>query len=222
MIDYTKIEFVLSAFKQAQCPSSRYPEIAFAGRSNVGKSSLINRLVNRRNLVKVSARPGKTQSLNYFLVDQALYLVDLPGYGYAKVPMAMKNDWQTLIPAYLTSRKQLCCVVVIVDLRHEAKATDQELISWLKSSDIPILVVYTKADKLTKSLVERQARALDVGLGLFANERLVFSAKTGEGKEELGTILAAFIARGRMAEAFVEGAPSPEPSSLVEVAGEGT
>ena len=198
MIDYTKIEFVLSAFKQTQCPPALYPEIAFAGRSNVGKSSLINRLVNRRNLVKVSARPGKTQSLNYFLVDQALYLVDLPGYGYAKVPMAMKIDWQSLIPAYLTGRKKLCCVVVIVDLRHEAKASDRELISWMKSEDLPLLVVYTKADKLTKSLVARQARELDSGLGLFANERLIFSAKSGEGKEELGTTLATFIERAQL------------------------
>lgn len=197
MIDYTKIEFVLSAFKQAQCPPPLYPEIAFAGRSNVGKSSLINRLVNRRKLVKVSARPGKTQSLNYFVVDKALYLVDLPGYGYAKVPMAMKNDWQVLIPAYLTHRRKLCCVVVIVDLRHEAKAQDQELIAWLKESAIPVLVVYTKADKLSRTEVAKQTKSLDIGLGLRESERLVFSAKTGEGKAELMTVLGTYIAQSQ-------------------------
>ena len=173
--------FVTSAFNNSQLPAPDYPEIAFAGRSNVGKSSLINRLVNRRGLVKVSARPGKTQSLNYFLAGEALYLVDLPGYGYAKVPRRVLNDWQGMITSYLEKRETLRCVVVIVDLRHEAKAQDRELIAWLQDQQRPLLLVYTKADKLSRNEQAKQARILDAGFNVGASQRVIFSAKSGEG-----------------------------------------
>lgn len=180
-----QVNFVTSAFNNSQLPAPDYPEIAFAGRSNVGKSSLINRLVNRRALVKVSSRPGKTQSLNYFLAGEALYLVDLPGYGYAKVPRRVLNDWQGMITSYLEKRETLRCVVVIVDLRHEAKEQDRELVAWLQDQHRPLLLVYTKADKLSRNEQTRQARILDAGFNVTPAERVIFSAKSGEGLVQL-------------------------------------
>ncbi|MEN8256914.1 MAG: ribosome biogenesis GTP-binding protein YihA/YsxC [Thermodesulfobacteriota bacterium] len=189
-----QVSFVKSVYKTAHLPAPDLPELAFAGRSNVGKSSLINKLINRRNLVKVSSRPGKTQALNYFLASDQVYLVDLPGYGYAKVPRKLKNDWQGLISSYLTSRSSLYCVVVIIDIRHELKALDLELVTWLRSEGIPHLVVYTKIDKLKRSQQQRQAALLDSGLGIRAEERVLFSAKNGEGKENLISMLDQFLA----------------------------
>lgn len=185
--------FVDSVYKAARLPLAQYPEIAFAGRSNVGKSSLVNKLINRRKLVKVSSRPGKTQALNFFLASDEVYLVDLPGYGYAKVPRKLKNDWQGLIASYLTSRDPLHCVVVIIDIRHAAKPQDRELVSWLQQERLPFVVVYTKIDKLKRGQQAKQAKILDAGFGLKPAERLLFSAKTGEGKEKLITMLDQFL-----------------------------
>jgi GTP-binding protein len=193
VITYNQVEFLISAYALKQLPPPDYPEIAFAGRSNVGKSSLMNRLLNRKNLVKVSAKPGKTQSLNYFVVDKALYLVDLPGYGYAKVPMAVKGLWQGLISDYIEGRKSLCCVVVILDIRHPLKDLDLELITWLKQIGMPYLPVYTKLDKITRGQRMQHAGALDAGLGVTPGERLLFSSLTGEGRDELIARLQGFM-----------------------------
>lgn len=192
-IDYTRVEFLKSAYQRAHLPEGDLPEIAFAGRSNVGKSSLINRLVNRKGLVKVSALPGKTQSLNFFLADGRIHLVDLPGYGYARVSKKLKDDWQKLITDYLETRENLRCVVVIIDIRHELKATDRELVTWLRGKDIPFLPVYTKIDKLTRNELAKQAAMLDAGLFLAAEDRTLFSAKTGEGRDALVEKLDRFI-----------------------------
>ena len=181
----TNVVFVESVYKTSQLPVSDLPEIAFAGRSNVGKSSLMNRLVNRKNLVKVSAKPGKTQSLNFFLVNGMLHLVDLPGYGYAKVPKSMQNAWQGLIADYLETRENLCCVVVIVDIRHALKQQDRELVNWLVIKKIPHILVYTKADKLSSNQCRKQSSLLDSALGITPQDRIIFSAKTGVGKETL-------------------------------------
>ncbi|MFO7605301.1 MAG: ribosome biogenesis GTP-binding protein YihA/YsxC [Desulfurivibrionaceae bacterium] len=180
-----RVEFITSVFNTSQLPAPDYPEIAFAGRSNVGKSSLINKLINRRGLVKVSAQPGKTQSLNFFLVEESMYLVDLPGYGFAKVPRKVKNDWQGLITSYLEKRENLRCVVVIVDMRHNAKDQDLELVAWLRMMALPLLLVYTKADKLSGNQRGKLAAALDREFGANRAERVIFSAKTGEGMDEL-------------------------------------
>ena len=187
------VSFVKSVYSLSQLPDPLYPEIAFAGRSNVGKSSLINRLVDRRNLVKVSSKPGKTQSINFFIVDESYYLVDLPGYGYAKVPKKMQEQWQDLISDYLKSRETLRCVVVILDLRHPLKASDRDLIHWLQSNGIRFLPVYTKMDKLSKNQQMKQAALLDAGLGIKSSERVLFSAKSGEGKDILRDTLDHFI-----------------------------
>jgi GTP-binding protein len=181
----SSVRFVTSAFSDKQLPDDELPEVAFAGRSNVGKSSLINRLVKRRNLVKVSARPGKTQALNFFLVNEAVYFVDLPGYGFARVPKKMQQEWQGLITGYLETRQCLRCVVVIIDIRHAMKVQDLELLGWLRSKNIPFLVVYTKIDKLSRNQCARQASLLDSSLQIRKDDRFLFSSKTGEGKENL-------------------------------------
>ena len=190
---FSQVEFVISAHAMAQLPDNGLAEIAFAGRSNVGKSSLINCLIGRKSLVKVSARPGKTQSLNYFLADNSFYLVDLPGYGYAKVPQQMKAQWQTLITTYLEKRGTLRCVVVIVDLRHELKVLDADLVNWLRSQDIPMLLVYTKADKLSRNKAIQQAKILDQGFLISATDRVLFSALSGQGRDELEGKLATLL-----------------------------
>jgi GTP-binding protein len=191
-MNFVDIQFLLSVHSLSQLPPPSLPEIAFAGRSNVGKSSLMNTLVGRKSLVKVSGRPGKTQGLNFFEVADKVYLVDLPGYGYAKVAKGMQDNWQALITAYLESRKTLCCVVVILDLRHEAKEYDTQLLGWLRERNIPFLPVYTKMDKLSGNERVKNARILDAGHAIDAKQRILFSAVTGQGKDELERALASF------------------------------
>jgi GTP-binding protein len=190
---FADVSFLTSVFSLKQLPAPELPEIAFAGRSNVGKSSLINRLIKRKNLVKTSTRPGKTQSLNFFSVDDSLYLVDLPGYGYAKVPKKMKDSWQSLITGYLETRETLKCVIVIIDLRHSLKVSDLQLADWLRSSGVPLLIVYTKIDKLSANERHKHAAALDAGLGILKEKRVLFSAKTGEGREKILQVLDSFL-----------------------------
>ena len=191
--NFTDVSFLISVFDLKQLPIPDMPEIAFAGRSNVGKSSLINQLIKRKNLVKTSGKPGKTQSLNFFLLDNSLYLVDLPGYGYAKVSKKMQASWQTLITGYLESRENLKCVIVIVDLRHAMKIVDLQLVDWLRSRGVPFLLVYTKADKLSANQRSKNGAILDAGFGVLTSERLLFSAKTGMGRDSLIQSLDSFL-----------------------------
>lgn len=192
MINFTQVKFLDSVYSLKKLPEPIYPEIAFAGRSNVGKSSLINTLVGRKNLVKISSKPGKTQSLNFFEVDGGLFLVDLPGYGFARVAQNIRAAWEQLITNYLESRETLACVVVIIDLRHELKRQDRELIDWLKFNGLVSLPVYTKADKMSKNKQLKNATALDAALTIRPEERLLFSSKTGQGREELRNRLALY------------------------------
>jgi GTP-binding protein len=194
-MNFEKVSFIQSVFSLKSLPDVLYPEIAFAGRSNVGKSSLINRLVNRRNLVKTSSRPGKTQSLNYFVVDDSLYLVDLPGYGFARVSRDVQSSWQRLITGYLENRESLACVVVIVDIRHELKEYDRSLVEWLRHLAIEYLLVYTKADKLSGNKQQQNAAILDAGLTVTPGQRILFSAKTGQGCELIKSRLASYVQR---------------------------
>lgn len=192
-MDFSRIEFLLSVHKLQQLPASELPEIAFAGRSNVGKSSLINTLTGRKALVKVSSKPGKTQGLNYFNVDDRFFLVDLPGYGYAKVPKGMQNAWESLISSYLKRRETLRCVVVIIDIRHEPKQMDTQLLQFLRDSGVPSLPVYTKVDKVSGNARNRNASRLDAGHGIRPADRILFSARSGQGRTEVMAALEKYI-----------------------------
>jgi len=192
-MNFDNVRFVQSVHSAKSLPEPLYPEIAFAGRSNVGKSSLINRLVNRKNLVKTSSKPGKTQSLNYFLVDEKLYLVDLPGYGFAQVSKKMRQHWDRLITGYLENRQSLVCVVVIVDVRHRLKEHDRALVEWLRHHGIEFLLIYTKADKLTGNRLRQNAELLDTALAVTPVRRILFSAQSGLGCEELQSALASYL-----------------------------
>jgi GTP-binding protein len=174
-------EFITSAVKPSQYPPADLPEIAFAGRSNVGKSSLINKLVNRRRLVKTSSTPGRTQLINFFLINQRLRFVDLPGYGYAKVPAGVRRQWGAMIETYLTRRPCLRGLVLIVDIRRTPGRQEDDLLHWLDHHGIACRVVATKADKLSRNKQIRPLRAVAARLGI-ANEALtLFSAKSGLG-----------------------------------------
>jgi len=175
-------EFVTSAVKPDQYPEARYPEVAFAGRSNVGKSSLINALVNRRRLVKTSSTPGRTQLINFFSVNDSLCLVDLPGYGYAKVPVAVRRKWGPMIETYLKGRETLAAVVLIMDIRRIPGVEEQNFIAWLKRYHRTPIPVLTKADKLSKTRQKKQQQTIGAALNVEASSLILFSAKTRLGE----------------------------------------
>ena len=147
-------EFVMSNSDVAKCPKNRLPEYAFIGRSNVGKSSLINMLTGRKSLAKTSGKPGKTQLINHFLINKNWYLVDLPGYGYAKVSKRAKNTFQKFITQYFSLREQLVSAFVLVDIRHDPQPIDLEFMQWLGENNIPFSIIFTKADKLKPKAIE--------------------------------------------------------------------
>jgi GTP-binding protein len=182
-------EFVTSAVKPDQYPPPQYPEVAFAGRSNVGKSSLINKLVNRKRLVKTSATPGRTQLINFFCVNGALSLVDLPGYGYAKVPAAVKRRWGPMVESYIAKRTSLKAVVLLMDLRRTPRVEEFNLMDWLHYHKVPTILVLTKADKLSKTKQQRQRRAAAEILGVDMEDLLLFSAMSGLGKGALWELI---------------------------------
>lgn len=187
-------EFLASAVSPTQYPRHFLPEVAFAGRSNVGKSSLINTLVHRRDLVKTSATPGKTQALNFFLINQRFLLVDLPGYGYAKVPRSVQARWRPMVETYLQQRHTLRAVVHIVDLRHPPTEQDQQLRDWLQQHGMTIITVATKADKIKSG--QRAGHVQDVcrQLAMTTDEPLLlFSARSREGRFQLWRQLEPFL-----------------------------
>ena len=143
----SKVEFVTSAASVSKCPAPDKPEFAFIGRSNVGKSSLINMLVQRKNLARISSTPGKTQLINHFVVNDEWYLVDLPGYGYAKISQSMRKSWETMIHDYIKHRENLVCVFVLLDSRHPLQTNDNDFMKWLGSKQIPFIRIFTKMDK---------------------------------------------------------------------------
>ncbi len=182
----TSAEFVKSAVWPPQYPPAVLPEIAFVGRSNVGKSSLINTLVSRKNLAKTSNTPGRTQLINFFIVNESISFVDLPGYGFAKVSQFVKKDWGDMIEAYLRERQNLALVIFILDIRRDPSQDDLSLRDWLQYYRIPYLYVLTKTDKLSNNQVIGRQRIIERSLAAVKhNEIILFSAKTQKGKEQL-------------------------------------
>lgn len=178
-------EFVKSAVKPSQYPSAELPEIAFAGRSNVGKSSLINTILNRKRLVKTSRTPGRTQLINFFEINKAFTFVDLPGYGYAKVPASVKKSWGPMVETYLSTRKTLKGVVLIMDIRREQGQQELDFIEWLDYYSIPSILTLTKADKLSKTKQIKQHLSIAKDLCVDNNDLILFSAKTRLGKDSV-------------------------------------
>jgi GTP-binding protein len=181
-----EIAFIKSAFRQTHYPPPDKPEIAFAGRSNVGKSSLINVLVNRKKIARTSSTPGRTQAINFFSVADRFYMVDLPGYGFARVPLRIKSTWGTMVETYLRNRPNLKAVVVILDIRRDLSGDDERLLEWLNHFGIQALLVLTKADKVSRSQAASRSRLLRDQLDGFSTDRpTLFSAKTKEGRKEI-------------------------------------
>lgn len=176
-------EFMKSAVKPDQYPNTAFPEIAFAGRSNVGKSSLINTLLNRKRLVKTSSTPGRTRLLNFFLVNQMFVLVDLPGFGYAKVPKAVQKAWKPMVETYLASRHQLKGVVLLMDIRRTPGQEEINLLARLVFMEIPPLLILTKSDKFSKMKQRQQQKRIAARLDVPERELILFSSKTRLGFE---------------------------------------
>jgi len=182
-------EFIKSAVEPFHYPDDSLPEVAFVGRSNVGKSSLINTLVNRKRLAKTSNTPGRTQLVNFFVINKSLSFVDLPGYGYAKVPLSVKRGWGRMVEGYLEGRENLRLVVMILDIRREPSAEDNQLIGWLRSNNITVVFVLTKVDKYSRGQVNISRRKISEQLGVPYNELVPFSAKTRYGKDDLWRVI---------------------------------
>jgi len=187
-MEIKEAQFIVSNTDVAKCPAADRPEYAFIGRSNVGKSSLINMLTNKRSLAKTSGRPGKTQLINHFLINKEWYLVDLPGYGYAKVPKAERLKWEKFLKKYILKRENLYCLFVLIDARHEAQQVDLDFMEWLGISGIPFSIIFTKSDKLKPEELDANLEAYEEKMfetwetmpGYFAS-----SAETGFGKDEI-------------------------------------
>lgn len=190
----TSAHFLKSVYNRSQLPADLRPEVAFVGRSNVGKSSFINTLLGRKKLAQISKHPGRTQSINFYLVNDVFYFVDLPGYGYARVPVSVKKQWKGLIEGYLGQRPTLKAVMAIFDIRRIPGAEDLSLLSWFESQQIPFIIVLSKADKLSANKRREQLVQISQLLPVKADEIILFSATTGEGKEAVWKRLGELIA----------------------------
>jgi GTP-binding protein len=188
----TSAEFLKSAFKEADWPRDSQPEIAFLGRSNVGKSSVINSMLGVRNLARTSSTPGRTQSLNFFSINQQFRFVDLPGFGYARVPKNIKATWGEMVTSYLANRRQLVLSIHLVDSRHEPTKQDLQLHEWLEQSAKPRLIVATKSDKLSNNELRKSLEHIKRVLN--DNRVVAYSAKTGRGRDELWRAINSAIA----------------------------
>ncbi len=186
----TSAEFIKSTLIPEQYPRDKKPEIAFVGRSNVGKSSLLNKILARKGLAKTSGTPGKTQTLNFFLINKAFYFVDLPGYGYAKVPKALKEQWNEVMFAYLQHRPTLKLVISLMDSRHKPSDNDLQMLEILEEAQVPTVIVATKVDKLGKLAREENLKRMHEVIGLDEeNAILPFSSETGDGVKDLWEVI---------------------------------
>jgi len=179
------VEFIKSAVKPSHYPEHDFPEIAFAGRSNVGKSSLINTLIQRKDMVKTSSKPGCTQLINFFLINETLSFVDLPGYGYAKVSKKIRAQWQPMVEQYLAERNNLYGLILLIDIRRDPKQEEFDFINWLETHKMPFLVILTKSDKLSKTKQKKRLLAICSKLQREENGVILFSTKTKKGRDTI-------------------------------------
>lgn len=187
-------EFICSAVQAKQYPSEFLPEIALVGRSNVGKSSLINRVTNRKSLAKTSSKPGKTQTLNFYKMNQSFFLVDVPGYGYAKVSKSQRANWIKMLQSYLANRKKLVLVGLVVDFRHMPMPTDIDMVDFLAELDLPFRIILTKVDKVKKNQQEGQFQQIKKAFAIPDDDCYYrFSAVSGQGVEALTDLFAEAI-----------------------------
>lgn len=178
----------------SKVPDTAYPEVAFAGKSNVGKSSLINALMNRKSLARTSAQPGKTQTINFYNINDAMYLVDLPGYGYAKASAEIKAKWGKMIEKYLHTSRQLKAVFLLIDIRHDPSANDRMMYEWMVSQGFAPIIIATKADKLKRSQVQKHVKAIREGLGVQSGTVVIpFSAETKQGRDEIWQLVDSLV-----------------------------
>src|SRR5699024_405497 len=190
----TQAEIMTSAVNEKQYPKGTLPEIALAGRSNVGKSSFINRMIQRRHLVRTSSKPGKTQTLNFYKLNDAFVFVDVPGYGYAKTPKKEREKWGMMMETYFETRENLKVVVLITDMRHQPTQDDIQMYHYLKHYELPIVVIATKLDKIKKSQHASFLKRTEKTLNLESDDDLIpFSAETGEGKDRAWGALKQYI-----------------------------
>lgn len=189
-----KAEFIISAAGKDQYPTDEIPEIALAGRSNVGKSSFINRMIQRKQLVRTSSKPGKTQTLNYYLINDSFYFVDVPGYGYAKVSKKERQKWGKMMEEYFESRQTLHAVVLLTDIRHPPTEDDVQMYHYLKYFDLPVVIIATKLDKIPKNKRDAYVKRSSDVLQRVASDAIIpFSAVTGEGKDQAWKAIQPYI-----------------------------
>lgn len=185
----------------SKLPENMQLEFAFSGKSNVGKSSLINALVNRKALARTSSQPGKTQTINFYHLNDSFYFVDLPGYGYAKVSQEIKAKWGTMIERYLKTSKQLALVFLLVDIRHEPSENDKNMYEWVVYNGFKPVIIATKLDKIKRSQKDKQLKLVRQGLGANSDTRIIpFSSQTKQGLEEIWALMEEFINKGSVAE----------------------
>lgn len=176
-------------------PENTKPEIAFAGKSNVGKSSLINALMNRKSLARTSSQPGKTQTINFYNINDEMYLTDLPGYGFAKVSQSEKEKWGKMIEKYLNTSKQLRAVFLLIDIRHDPSANDKQMYEWMVYQGFHPIIIATKLDKINRSQVQKHVKAIKVGLNVEPDTIIIpFSATTKQGRDEIWALMDKIIA----------------------------
>ena len=198
----------------SRLPENELPEFAFAGKSNVGKSSLINALMNRKSLARTSSQPGKTQTINFYLINQNMYYVDLPGYGYAKVSVEVKAKWGKMIERYLRSSKALKCVFLLIDIRHEPSANDRMMYDWIVENGYHPVIIATKLDKIKRSQTAKQVKLIRDTLGMGKDGVLIpFSAETKQGREEIWAYLERYLGQ--------EGTPDASRSGEAETKSDG-
>lgn len=210
-MNVTKVNLETVCGITSKLPENTLPEFAFAGKSNVGKSSLINAMMNRKSYARTSAQPGKTQTINFYNINEALYFVDLPGYGYAKVSQETREKWGKMIERYLKKSTQLKLVFLLVDIRHEPSENDCDMYDWVVATGFRPVVIATKLDKINRSQIAKQCKQIRAKLGMEKEEILIpFSAETKQGREELWSLM-----EGCLAEAG-EAVPEEEDENVTE------